>query len=323
MYLCLQFVHTKLSKYKSKIVRHQINGRKTHCLHCLPRIVCIYNSIRNSSKDYLQSLYFIFCFIYQHFYLLHLRKCQNKHLGKTKVNAFFREFHNEFISTPNIPNFNETVVKTFLGANVPLKKLRHPAIRRLFIDMGHPLPSESTSRRIVENIAKEEENQMIYNFTNKDIFNVIDEAEVDEEKYLNILGGHVENPAHTVALESIILQSAPNQTTIVQHIDDCIGKLPIERKNFVLLLSDFASYMIAAGRALKLLYNNLFHVTCVAYLLHNCAETIRNKNKNTDLLISSLKAATVKNPSRRNLFTKLVHHHSPLSRDGERGLMLQ
>ena len=182
--------------------------------------------------------------------------------GKTKVNAFIREFHNEFISTPtdelfcklcekvvkhdkcfhvdqhrngsvhqakltipttsrqsfistpNIPNFKETVVKTFLGAIIPLKKLRHPAIWRLFIDMGHPLPSESTSRRIVENIAKEENNQMIYNFTNKDIFIVIDEAEVDGRKYLNILGGHVENPAHTVALESITLQSAPNQTTI-------------------------------------------------------------------------------------------------------------
>ena len=273
--------------------------------------------------------------------------------GKTKVNAFIREFHNEFISTPtdelfcklcekvvkhdkrfhvdqhrngsvhqakltipttsrqsfistpNIPNFNETVVKTFLGANIPLKKLRHPAIRRLFIDMGHPLPSESTSRKIVENTAKEEENQMIYNFTNKDIFIVIDEAEVDGKKYLNILGGHVENPAHTVALESLILQSAPNQTTIVQHIDDCIRKLPIERKNFVLLLSDSASYMIAAGRALKLLYNNLFHVTCVAHLLNNCEEKIRNKYKNTDLLISSLKAATVKNPSRRNLYHEI------------------
>ena len=273
--------------------------------------------------------------------------------GKTKVNAFIREFHNEFISTPtdelfckmcekvvkhdkhfhvdqhrngsvyqakltipttsrqsfistpNIPIFNETVVKTFLSANIPLKKLRHPAIRHLFIDMGHPLPSESTSRRIVENIAKEEENQMTYNFTNKDIFNVIDEAEVDGKKYLNILGGHVENPAHTVALESITLQSAPNQTTIVQHIDDCIRKLRIERKNFVLLLSDSASYIIAAGRALKLLYNNLFHVTCVAHLLHNCAEKIRNKYKNTDLLISSLKAATVKNRSRRNLFHEI------------------
>ena len=108
---------------------------------------------------------------------------------------------------------------------------------------------------------------MIYNFTNKDIFIVIDAAEVDGKKYLNILGGHVENPAHTVALESFILQSAPNQTTIVQHIDDCIRKLPIERKNFVLLLSDSASYVV--GRALKLLYNNLFHVTCVAHLLHN------------------------------------------------------
>ena len=52
-------------------------------------------------------------------------------------------------------------------------------VNAFIIDMGHSLPSESTSRRIVENIAKEEDNQMIYNFTNKDIFIVIDEAEVD------------------------------------------------------------------------------------------------------------------------------------------------
>ena len=255
----------------------------THCLHL------------QQHTQFLKGLFAVtLLYILFYFSTLLFAFQKNSTSGKTKVNAFIREFHNEFISTPtdelfcklcekvvkhdkrfhvdqhrngsvhqakltipttsrqsfistpNIPNFNKTVVKTFLGANIPLKKLRHPAIRRLFIDMGHPLPSESTSRRIVENIAREEENQMIYNFTSKDIFIVIDEAEVDGKKYLNILGGHVENPAHTVALESIIFQSAPNQTTIVQHIDDCIRKLPIERKIFVLLLSDSASYMIAA-----------------------------------------------------------------------------
>ena len=76
----------------------------------------------------------------------------------------------------------------------------------LFFDMVHPLPSESTSRRIVENVAKEEENQMIYNFTNKDIFIVIDEAEVDGKKYLNILGGHVENPLSRDGERGLMLQ---------------------------------------------------------------------------------------------------------------------
>ena len=32
---------------------------------------------------------------------------------------------------------------------------------------------------------------MIHNFTNKDIFIVIDEAEVDGKKHLNILGGNI------------------------------------------------------------------------------------------------------------------------------------
>ena len=289
----------------------------THCLHLLQHTQFFKGLFA------VTLLYILFYLSTLLFVIAFQKMPKQAASGKTKVNAFIREFHNEFISTPtdelfcklcekvvkhdkrfhvdqnrngsvhqakltipttsrqsfiwtpNIPNFNETVVKTFLGANFPLKKLRHPTIRRLFTDMGHPLPSESTSRRIVENIAKEEENQIIYNFTNKDIFIVIDEAEVDGKKYLNILGGHVENPADTVALESI-LQSAPNQTTIVQHIDDCIRKLLIERKNLIT-----KNYQMKG------------------------AEKIRNKYKNTDLLISSLKAATVKNPSRRNLFHEI------------------
>ena len=110
--------------------------------------------------------------------------------GKTKVNAFIREFHNEFISTPTDELFcklcekvvkhdkrfhvdqhrNGSVHQAKLKIQLPAgnrlyrpqtiqiltkrllkrfwapiflsKKLRHPAIRRLFIDMGHPLPSD-------------------------------------------------------------------------------------------------------------------------------------------------------------------------------------
>ena len=77
----------------------------------------------------------------------------------------------------------------------------------------------------------------------------------------------------------------------------------IAREKFLLLLSDAARYMIKAAETLKILYPRLLHVTCIAHLLHNCAEHIRAHFKAADNLISSIKAATIKNKDRHALFT--------------------
>ena len=61
-----------------------------------------------------------------------------------------------------------------------------------------------------------------------------------------------------------------SQNILCAKIDDCIQNLDIPREN--LLLSDAASYMTAGTVALKVLYPYLFHVTCTAHMLHNCAE---------------------------------------------------
>ena len=56
---------------------------------------------------------------------------------------------------------------------------------------------------------------------------------------------------------------------------------------------------------LQQLYPFLSHVACVAHLLHNCAEKVRAYFDDVDRLISSVKAATEKNASRRNLFSNV------------------
>ena len=63
--------------------------------------------------------------------------------------------------------------------------------------------------------------------------------------------------------------------------------LGINRSFFCLLLSDATKYMIAAGITLKSLYPKLFHLTCVAHLLHNCAEKIKSHFEDVDQLIPS------------------------------------
>ena len=93
-----------------------------------------------------------------------------------------------------------------------------------------------------------------------------------------------------------------NKNVVAVMLDDVLRNLEIQRDKFVLLLSDSASYMTAGTVALKLLYTKLFHVTCTAHLLHNCAEKVRSHFLDVDNLIARIKAATLKNKTRLKLF---------------------
>ena len=44
------------------------------------------------------------------------------------------------------------------------------------------------------------------------------------------------------------------------------------------------------------------HVNCVAHLLHNCAMCVRVHFKNIDEVITTIKAATIKNKDRKKEF---------------------
>ena len=60
--------------------------------------------------------------------------------------------------------------------------------------------------------------------------------------------------------------------------------------------------MSLAGKTLKKLYPTLMHVTCIAHLLHNCAIRIRAFFKNIVDVVTTIKAATIKNKYRKNDF---------------------
>ena len=94
-------------------------------------------------------------------------------------------------------------------------------------------------------------------------------------------------------------------TVVTTKIDDALKKLDIQRHNFIFLLSDAARYITACTAALKLLYPRFFHVTCMAYLLHNCAEKVHGHFQQVDNLIAKVKAVTVKNKNRRNKFNEI------------------
>ena len=161
--------------------------------------------------------------------------------------------------------------------------------KNLFRDIGHRLSFETTCRRTALQLSEDELKRMRNAVHEKQIFLIVDESTVSGTQYLNILVGSLETPHVSYLYDCQPLQCAPNSNIIAQAVDDAIRNLEINRGFFCLLLSDAAKYMIAAGIILKSLYPKLFHVTCVAHLLHNRAIKIKSHFEDMDQLISKSK----------------------------------
>ena len=125
----------------------------------------------------------------------------------------------------------------------------------------------------------------------------MDKTEIAKQKYVSVLVGSLDAPNQTFLVDCHPIDSGSNvNSSIILHtVDDIFQQLETKRENFSLVLTDAAWCMSLSGKALKELYPCLMHVTCVAYLLHNCVMRAHAHFKNIDEIIVTIKAATIKN----------------------------
>ena len=78
---------------------------------------------------------------------------------------------------------------------------------------------------------------------------------------------------------------------------------------------------MAAGITLISLFLKLFHVMCVAHLLHNCAAMkIKSHFEDVNQLIAKVKAVTIKNITRQAKFSAIGYPPQPVfPQDGKAG----
>ena len=191
-------------------------------------------------------------------------------------------------------------------------KLNNTHIKNLFHYIGHSLPSETTCRRTALQFSEDELKRIRNAFHDKQIFVVFDESTLFGMQYLNILVGSLETPHVSYLHDCQPLKCAPDSNIIAQAVDDAVRNLGINRSFFCLLLFNTANYMIAVGITLKFLYPKLFHMTCVAHLLHNCAMKIKSHFEDMDQLIAKAKAVTVKNKTRPAKFSAIGYRPQPV-----------
>ena len=138
---------------------------------------------------------------------------------------------------------------------------------------------------------------------------IVDESTLTGTQYLTIVVGSLETPHVSYLYDCQSLKCAPNSNIIAQAVDDAVGNVGISGSFFCLLLSDTAKCMIAVGITLKSLCPKLFHVTCVAHLLHSCAMKIKSHFEDMDQLIAKVKAVTIENKIRQAKFSAIGYPH--------------
>ena len=225
------------------------------------------------------------------------KHCQSTKHHKALLSTLQQQQHPLSVPTASF-DWNDYVGKVtaaFLSADIPLYKLNNSDLQALFKYVGQKAPSESSCQKQIDNMGKCEINQIRNILSDKVIFMVTDEADISKSKYVNTLVGDVEQPETTYLLHCKILDASPNQQTVIHAVDDAIHTLQTERDNFVLLLTDAARYMTAAGRVVKQTYPRLFHIISVDLSLHNAAERIHANYEDVDKLIAAVKASMVKN----------------------------
>ena len=209
-------------------------------------------------------------------------------------------------------DFTESVTRAFLSADIPLKKLQNKELKQLFKDLGKNLPYESSCRKKVVEMGDMEINKVKNLIHGQKIFLVVDESDISETKYCNVLVGLLDKPDKTYLIACKVLSGPPTAQSIYQEIYDSLRFMNVARNDICLLLSDAARYMVAAGSTLKNMYPQLFHVTCVAHLPHNCALLVKAKYPAVDNLTACVKAATIKNKTRQALFAAIGKPPQPV-----------
>lgn len=203
---------------------------------------------------------------------------------------------------PKENKFSDLLLKAFLSANIPLYKVRNANMKNLFNFMNHPMPSESTLRRSIDNAFDDNLQNIKSILFHKPIFVIVDETRKDNVRYANVLMGILEVPDVVYMVECKEIVEALNGSYICNLVNSCLLKMEIELFHFYLLISDAARYMTSAGKMLKSIYNNLFHITCVAHLYHNAAMKIMSNFIELNDFISGMQTVLCKNLTRQQLF---------------------
>ena len=106
------------------------------------------------------------------------------------------------------------------------------------------ISSETTARACVAKLSSQKE-QIQELLRDKKLFLIVNQTEVAQQKYVNVLVGSLNAPNQAFLVDCHPIDSGSNlNSSIIQHTaNDILRQLEIKRENFSLFLTDAARYM--------------------------------------------------------------------------------
>jgi hypothetical protein len=209
--------------------------------------------------------------------------------------------------------FNMDLCEAFVCSGIPLWKLENPSLKGFLAKYTQQTaPSESTLRKnYVDKIYAKTIARIRESVGDKCIWISVDETpDVTGRCVANAVIGtmQADGPSDIFLLASECLDRT-NSTTIAQFFTNALLVLwpdGIKHDRVLLFLTDGASYMKKAGKALSVLFPCMLHLTCLAHAFHNVAEEIRRLFPDVDLLVSNGKKVFLKAPNRVHKFREVA-----------------
>ena len=207
-------------------------------------------------------------------------------------------------SLPSRDQFHQDLCKAFIDADIPLWKLGNQSLKSFLNKYTERnIPDESTLRKYyVDKYYTKTMDKIRYELVNKKIWISIDETTDSLGRHFaNVVVGSLENDPSKIYLLTTDTLNVTNSSTIAQLFTSSLGLLwldGIKYNNVLLFVTDAAPYMRKAATALKVLFPNMIHITCLVHGLHRIAEEVRSLFEDVDRLIANGKKIYLKSPIR-------------------------
>ncbi len=201
---------------------------------------------------------------------------------------------------------NEMVDKTFLAADIPLKKLRLPEVQELFMWMKYDPPKEQTTRDLVRKLVEAKDEKIKQMIKGKSLYVTFDGSTKGKLHVFNIHIGLIEQPNENWLVEEIPSFTTESADICLEYIEKAFLKFGVSFDNGVsVIIADGVSYNMKIKRIIQQRYPHILFFTCFMHLLHNCANKIKAYYPDVNNLIASVKTITINSRQHDHFFSTI------------------